>query len=160
MDILFAFIGAGSGGSFIAIGAAANARLRQTLHSPIGAAAINFIVGFTTIALLIITGVFSPENLVKLANVPLWAFAGGLLGAIYVTLNTIVMPRLGLTTTTLAVVCSQMILSLVIDQLGWFGIIPQPMNPSKVVAIGLLLLAIALTQLDNHPRQIKPSNFQ
>ncbi|MBD2353136.1 DMT family transporter [Tolypothrix sp. FACHB-123] len=148
MDILFALIGAGSGGSFVAIGAAANARLRQTLHSPIAAAAINFIVGFTTITVMIITGIFSTQNLDRLVSVPWWAFLGGLLGAIFVTLNTIVIPRLGLTTTTLAVVCSQMILSLVIDQFGWFAIAPHPVNPYRVVAIGLLLVAVTLTQLD------------
>lgn len=150
MDILLAILGAGSGGSFVAIGAAANARLKQTLHSPLAAAAINFVVGFSTLTLLIVLGVFKLDNLDRLSSVPWWAFLGGLLGATFVTLNTLTIPKLGLTTTTLAVVCSQMIMSLVIDQFGWFGITPHPINISRVVAICLLLGAIALTQLDSH----------
>jgi bacterial/archaeal transporter family-2 protein len=41
-----------------------------------------------------------------------------------------------------------MLLSLVIDQWGWFGLVPHPISGARVVAIGLLLGAIALTQLD------------
>lgn len=148
MDMLIALIGAGSGGSFLAVGSAANARLRKTLQSAIAAATINFMVGSGLLTLLIMLGVFSPQNLDRLVSVPWWAFLGGLLGAAFVTLNTLVVPQLGLTTTTLAVVCSQMIMSLVVDQWGWFGITPHPISPSRVVAIGLLFFAIALTQLD------------
>ena len=149
MDILLAIAGAALAGSFLAIGAAANARLKQTLHSPIGAAAMNFLVGFSVLALLIGLGILKTPNLVeKVGNVPWWAFSGGLLGAIFVSLNTLIVPKLGLTTTTLAVVCSQMILSLVIDQQGWFGVPLHPLNPSRMFAIALLIVAIPLIQLD------------
>lgn len=68
------------------------------------------------------------------------------------TLNTIIIPKLGLTTTALAVVCSQMSGSLLIDQWGWFGVTPHPINASRIVAIVLLLIAVALTQLDRSDR--------
>ncbi|MBE9225319.1 DMT family transporter [Phormidium sp. LEGE 05292] len=147
MNILLAILGTGLAGSFLALGAAANAQLKQTLHSPLAAATINFIVGFSVLTLLMVLGVFKSDNLDKLSSVPWWAFLGGLLGAIFVTLQTLIVPKLGLTTTTLAVVCSQMIVSLSIDQFGWFGITPHPLNTSRIVAICLLLGAIALTQL-------------
>jgi transporter family-2 protein len=38
--------------------------------------------------------------------------------------------------------------SLAIDQFGWFGIAPHSLSISRVFAIVLLLIAIALTQLD------------
>ena len=153
MTLLFALLGAGSGGIFLTIGAAANARLRQTLHSSIAAAAINFVAGFVTLALLMIVQVFPTPSFARLLTVPWWAFLGGFLGAVFVTVNTLVVPKLGLTITTLAVVCSQMIFSLMIDQLGWFSMITRPVNTSRIVAIGLLIMAIALTQLDrdSHP---------
>ncbi|BAY08718.1 DMT family transporter [Calothrix sp. NIES-2098] len=153
MNMLLALLGAGSGGVLIAIGAAANARLRQTLNSAIAAAAINFIAGFTTLALLMILQVLPIPPLDRLLAVPWWAFLGGFLGAAFVTLSTLVVPKLGLTTTTLSVVCSQMILSVVIDRLGWFSIAPRPITASRIIAIGLLVLAIALTQLDRNPNR-------
>jgi transporter family-2 protein len=137
----------------IAIGAAANARLRQTLHSSIAAAAINFIVGFITLALLMMLQVLPLSPLDRLLVVPWWAFLGGFLGAVFVTLNTLVVPQLGLTTTTIAVVCSQMLLSLVIDQLGWFSMAPRSISASRMIAIGLLIVAVTLTQLDRNSHQ-------
>lgn len=157
MEILLAILGAGSGGSFIAIGSAANARLRQTLHSPIAAATVNFFVGFSTLTLLMVLGIFKLPSLDRLANVPGWAFWGGLLGATFVTLSTLTVSQLGLTTSTLAVVCSQMMMSLVVDRFGWFGITPHPMSPLRVLAIGLLVVAIALTQLDSASRRSSQS---
>ncbi|GBO54555.1 integral membrane protein [Pseudanabaena sp. lw0831] len=148
MDMLIALIGAGSGGSFLAIGATANTRLRKALQSSIGAATINFIVGSLTLTLLILLGTFGSQSLDRLTQVPWWAFLSGLLGAVYVTLNTIIIPKLGLTTAALAVVCSQMTGSLLIDQWGWFGVTPHPISPSRIVAIVLLLIAVALTQFD------------
>ncbi|HEY9889316.1 MAG TPA: DMT family transporter [Candidatus Obscuribacterales bacterium] len=148
MEILLAILGAGSGGGFLAVGSAANARLKAVFHSPIAAAAVNFGVGFGLLTLLIALGLFPPPAWANLAVTPWWAFVGGLLGAIFVSLNTLIIPKLGLTTTTLTVVCSQMTMSLVVDQFGWFGVPTHALNPARVVAIGLLLVAIALTQLD------------
>jgi transporter family-2 protein len=156
MDTLIALIGASSGGSFLAIGAAANARLRTTLQSAIAAATINFMVGSLTLTLLILLEIFGTQHLDRLTQVPWWAFLSGLLGAVYVTLNTIIIPKLGLTTTALTVVCSQMIGSLLIDQWGWFGVTPHPISPSRIVAIALLLIAVALTQFDRDHRRNTP----
>lgn len=148
MDILFAIVGAGSAGSFLAIGSAANARLRKTLHSPIAAAAVNFLVGFSVLTGLMTLGLFQSPNVQQFSTVPWWAFLGGILGAAFVSLNTLTVPNLGLTATTLAVVCSQMIMSLVVDQFGWFGVPAHPLSVSRLFAIILLIVAIALTQLD------------
>ena len=150
MDILLAMVGAGSAGSFLAIGSAANARLKQTLHSAIAAAAINFLVGFSILTLLIASGLFKSPNLQQFVNVPWWAFLGGLLGATFVSLSTLTVPTLGLTTATLAVVCSQMLMSVLVDQFGWFGVPAHSLNLSRLFAIALLMVAIALTQLDRH----------
>lgn len=154
MEILIVLLTASSAGGFLSIGAAANARLRRSLRSPVAAATVNFMVGFGTLTLLLVLGVLGPVDLSRLAQVPWWAFLGGLLGAVFVTLNTLVVPQLGLTTTTLAVVCSQMTMSLLVDQWGWFGLTPQPISASRAIAIVLLLVAVALTQLD---RPTKPA---
>lgn len=148
MEILIVLLTASSAGGFLSIGAAANARLRRSLRSPVAAATVNFMVGFSTLTLLLVLGVLGSVDLSRLALVPWWAFLGGLLGAVFVTLNTLVVPQLGLTTTTLAVVCSQMTMSLLVNQWGWFGLTPHPINASRAIAIVLLLVAVALTQLD------------
>ncbi len=56
----------------------------------------------------------------------------------YVTLITLVIPRLGLTATTMAVVFSQLIGSLLIDHWGWLAVL-------------LLLFAVALRRSNAIP---------
>ncbi len=148
--MLLAMLGAGSAGLFLAVGSAANARLRQALHSAIAAAAINFLTGFSFLTFFVLLGLFPAPQLAQFLTVPWWAFAGGLCGAIFVSLSTVTVPKLGLTTNTLVVVCGQMTLSLVIDQLGWLGVTVHPLSPLRVLAIPMLIAAIALTQFD-HP---------
>lgn len=154
MELLLAVFGAGTGGALVAIGTAANARLRQSLRSAIAAALINFTVGFLSSAALIAVSRMSLPAIAQFATVPGWAWGGGVLGAVFVTLSTLVVPQLGLTTSTLAVVCSQMVMALVIDQLGWLGNSPQPISLARVVAIACLILAVALTQLDRAARPL------
>lgn len=148
MEILLALLGAGSAGSLATIGVAANARLRKTLGSPIATTIVNFVVGFTVLTLLIALRIVPIPDSVNLTAVPWWAFSGGIIGAVFVSLNTIIVPRLGLTVTTLVIVLSQMSMSLLIDTWGWLGVMPQPLSRARIVAIGLLLIAIVLTQID------------
>lgn len=148
MDIFLALLGSGSAGSFLSIGAAANARLMTALRSPIAAATINFLVGFTVLTLVLIFAI-KPDNLTLFWVTPWWAFLGGLLGAIFVTINTLIISQLGLTTTIIVVVFSQMLMSVVIDQLGWFSDGSHPLNLSKIWGIVLLILAITLIQADS-----------
>jgi bacterial/archaeal transporter family-2 protein len=154
MEIFLALLGAGSAGGFSTIGTAVNARLKTILHSPIAAATINFVVGFCILTLLLALGIFKPYKLDLFSITPWWAFLGGLLGAIFVTLSTLIVPKLGLTTTTLVVVFSQIFMSLVIDQLGWFGAIKYPITTPKILGIATLIVAIVINQLDiNYPHK-------
>lgn len=148
MVIFLALLGSSSAGGFLAISAAVNTQLMKTLRSAIAAAAINFIVGFSVLTLLLVLGILPPYKLELIFSTPWWAFLGGLLGAIFVSLNTLIIPQLGLTTNTIIIVFSQMTISLLIDKLGWFAANQYPITTSKLIGIGLLLLAIVITQLD------------
>ena len=148
MEILLAIAGAGSAGGLLAYGSAANVRLMQVIRSAIGAATVNFTIGFTTLALLMVLGVIGPLSLNQLSQALWWAFFGGALGANYVTLNTLSIPKLGLTNTTMAVAFGQMLMSLIIDQLGLFGVMSHIASAPRLLGTGLLLAAVILTQLD------------
>ncbi|MBD2472450.1 DMT family transporter [Nostoc sp. FACHB-145] len=148
MEILLTIAGAGSAGGLLAYGSAANVRLMQVIRSAIGAATVNFTIGFTTLALLMVLGVIGPLSLNQLSQAPWWAFFGGALGATYVTLNTLSIPKLGLTNTTMAVAFGQMLMSLIIDQFGLFGVMSHIVSAPRLLGTGLLLAAVILTQLD------------
>jgi transporter family-2 protein len=137
-----------SGGSLLSLGGAANARLGGSLRSAVAAATVNFLVGTAVLSLLLALGGFRADPLARLGGVPPWALGGGMLGAAYVTLITLVIPRLGLTATTMTVVFSQLIGSLLIDHWGWLGVPQHPIGPGRWLAVLLLLVAVALRRSD------------
>jgi transporter family-2 protein len=144
MNLFVAIVSAVSGGALLSVGGAANARLSGFLGSAVAASTINFVVGAATLLLLLAVGGFEAVPLGRFAAAPPWALAGGMLGALYVTLLAQVIPRLGLTTTTMTVVFSQLIVSLLIDHGGWLGVVPRLSAPGRWLAVLLLLLAVAL----------------
>ncbi|MGB5240934.1 MAG: DMT family transporter [Prochlorococcaceae cyanobacterium] len=151
MSLVSAVLCAVSAGSLLSMGGAANARLAGSLRSAVAASTINFLVGAATLSLLLALGDFDPVPIDRFAGIPPWAFCGGMLGALYVTLVTLVIPRLGLTTTTMTVVFSQLIGSLLIDHWGWLGVPQRPNGPGRWLAVLLLLLAMALRRSDSTP---------
>ncbi len=144
MNLLSALLCAFSAGGLLSVGGAANARLAGSLRSAAAAATINFLVGAMALSLLVSLGGVRADPIERLAGVPPWALCGGMLGALYVTLSTLVIPRLGLTATTMTVVFSQLIGSLMIDHWGWLGVAQRPNGPGRWLAVLLLLLAVAL----------------
>lgn len=64
-----------------------------------------------------------PANLAEeMAKAPWWAWTGGVLGAIFVLINILAIPKLGAGTTTAIIVCSQLVFSCIIDNFHLFGI--------------------------------------
>ncbi|MFC4769321.1 DMT family transporter [Effusibacillus consociatus] len=123
------------------------------LQSPINAALskkvgiyesamISFSMGTTV--LMVIVAFFGKGNLREVVNVPWWQFMGGLLGAIFVTTIIVGVPKVGVTTVMVAVLAGQLSTGLLIDQFGWFGVAPRPIDWQKVAGVVLLFVAILL----------------
>ena len=80
---------------------------------------ISFSIG--TLALLFILLFFGSGNISALSTVPKWQLTGGLLGAFYVVVQVIVVPKIGVSASLMAVIAGQIILGAVIDHYGFFG---------------------------------------
>ena len=73
-------------------------------------------------------------------HVPLWAWFGGLFGAFYVAISTIVAAELGAASLLALALAGQLAMALVVDHFGWLGL---PENPVTWVRLsGVVLLAI------------------
>ena len=91
------------GGAAIAVQAPINAGLARGIGSAAGAAAVSFGVGFVALGLLtVVTG--GAGGFAKLAGVPVWQLAGGLLGAYYVWSVITGIPTLGVVTAIAAMI--------------------------------------------------------
>lgn len=130
----------------LAVQAAMNARMGAALASPIGGALVNFIVGLILLAVLLGSGLFGRLRIAGLGDAPWWAYLGGGIGAIFVTISVIAVPRVGAAVTFAAVIAGQLIGALLLDSLGWLEVTQVPLNPWRFLGAVLLLAGVVLIQ--------------
>ncbi len=140
---LFVFVA----GALTTVEAGANAQLTKSLHQP-WLAGVTF-GAITFLCLLIITlvaGAPLPSR-AMLAATPWWAWTGGVIGALYAMSMVVFPERLGSATFTGITVTAAILLSLLLDHLGWVGFERHPAGLGRLVGAafmvgGLLLIAI------------------
>jgi transporter family-2 protein len=121
-----------------------NAQLRKILDSANLAALISFLVGTTTLVLLVlITRTPLPERAV-FGGVPWWAWFGGILGAFYVASTTVVAMELGATTLLALALLGQLAGALVVDHYGWLGLPVNPLTGTRIAGVALLGMGVWL----------------
>lgn len=122
-------------GILIAVARLLNGRL-ATHRGAFYSSWVNHIGGFLFLSLLLL---FSQGFYAPLSSIPWYLYFGGVIGGLYVGLNSFVTPRLGATLATLLVIAGQLILSVVVDIV--LGNIRLSINwPSAQLVVGCLML--------------------
>jgi bacterial/archaeal transporter family-2 protein len=129
------------GGMAVAVQPSINGRLAQRV-GVLESSCISFTVG--TIALLILVLVAGRGSLRAVGDVRWWELSGGLLGAFFVTLTIVVVPRIGTAASMAAIIASQLITGLILDHYGLFGFRSVPFDARRSVGTFLLLAGAAL----------------
>jgi transporter family-2 protein len=130
-------------GAFLPLQAGINGLLRQQVGSPVAAALISFAVG-TLCLLAVLLASRQSLPLPTAQNFgPVWLL-GGALGAAYVCLIVVLMPRLGAALTFGLVVAGQMTLALVLDHQGWLGNARHLVNAPRLLGMAAIVLGVVL----------------
>jgi len=132
-------------GAATALQAPINARMMTAVGSPVNAAFMSFLVGTVALGLLALSLQARPDMTAARA-LPVWAWFGGLCGAIFVVAATWGVPRLGVATTITLMVAGQLILSLALDHFGAFGVPQQPLNLTRVAGVALVVGGVLLVR--------------
>lgn len=137
-------------GAMPPIQTAVNSALRHEVDSFFFASLISFIIG--TAALLMLSLIIAKHiSFVTydktIGKIKPWHFIGGILGALYVTTNIILMPHLGATLTLMTVIFGQMVMGLLIDHLGLLGIHKNKVDARRVIGVIMILSGIILLQI-------------
>ncbi|KAA3644770.1 MAG: DMT family transporter [Chloroflexi bacterium] len=106
--ILLAFLN----GFLIVTTRVVNAKLGLHL-SGTGASFWNHFIGFLFLALMM--PLFSGGATIDIVEIPFYLFLGGIIGAGYVAINNLVIPKVGATKTTVLVIAGQIVLGTIID---------------------------------------------
>lgn len=121
-----------------------NSQLRRVLDNANLAALVSFLVGtLGLVALLVATRTPLPGR-EALGAVPVWAWFGGLLGAVYVASSTIVATELGATTLLALALLGQLAGALVVDHYGWLGLPVNPLTGTRIAGVALLGIGVWL----------------
>lgn len=132
-------------GAMLPVQAALNARLARASGGPVVAALASFAIGTLTL-LLIATGLgLRLGGLVEAARTqPPMVWLGGIIGALYVASVTLLTPRLGVALTFGLLIAGQLLLSMLLDHFGFFGLPVQRISLGRVAGILLLLTGVIL----------------
>ena len=121
-----------------------NSRLRTVLQSSNTAALVSFMVGTVAlISLMLATRAPLPDR-DTLASVPVWAWFGGLMGAFYVAISTVVASTLGATALLGLALLGQLAMALAADHLGWMGLPVHPITLTRLAGVALLGVGVWL----------------
>jgi Uncharacterized protein conserved in bacteria len=119
---------------------AINSRLRYYVNNPFFASMISFLVGTIFLAILTLGSghsLFVDQQ--TITGNPWWIWLGGPLGAFLLTMNILLFPKLGSVQATLLPIVGQVVMSLLIDQFGFFQ-----STVHRVSGLGLLGLVLVL----------------
>jgi bacterial/archaeal transporter family-2 protein len=120
-----------------------NTELRSATMSVVWAAFIQFVVGLTALAAAAVV-LKEPLPLSNLSRAPWWIYAGGLIGASYILLSILLLPRLGAALLFVSIVAGQLAGSLVIDHYGWLGAAVHRLSPARIAGAALVAIGVTL----------------
>jgi transporter family-2 protein len=134
------------GGALLPIQAGINGHLRASLVNPWSTTTVSIVVSLVTVVLLsILTRAQIPSASI-LAQIPWWAWSGGIFGAVYVCIALAMAQRLGAAALMASLVAGQMICSLLLDHLGIAGFSQHSISIGRVGGALLLFAGVLLMQ--------------
>ncbi|WP_050765912.1 DMT family transporter [Synechococcus sp. PCC 7335] len=134
------------GGAGLAVQSTWNARLRLSTGSPVLTTIVSLIVSLASLLLLWLSGTTARGSLPAFSSVPLWSWLGGIFAAYYLVSSLVAIPRIGVASVFSLVIAGQVIMSLVLDTTGAFGVTQISLSPLRILGTLLLLAGAILIQ--------------
>lgn len=142
---VFAILAVIIAGGATALQAPTNARLASAVASPVNAAFVSFAVGTVALAILA-AALHTRPDMQAVGRLPVWAWVGGLYGAVFVVAAAWAVPRLGAAMTITLMVAGQLLISLAIDHFGAMGVPRAPVNLGRLAGVALVLGGVILVR--------------
>lgn len=134
-----------TGGALLALQAPTNAMLARSVGSPVNAALVSFLVGTAVLAVAAVLLRVRPD-LAATKALPWYAWLGGAYGAFLVAAIAYAAPRIGVASALTLTIASQLVVALLLDKFGAFGLPRLPITPVKVAGVLLVAVGVVLVR--------------
>lgn len=131
-------------GAMMPTQAGTNNKMATVVGSPILAALISFAVGTVALFAYALLSGETLASLVEAKNAPPVAWIGGFLGAFFVAVAVILVPRIGVAMTFSLIIAGQMIVTLIIDHFGLLGVPVKEVSLARLGGIMLITVGVIL----------------
>ncbi len=131
-------------GALLPLQVAMNMQLRAWFRDPVVAALPNFVVGTVLLVAYLLLARSRLPSAASLADVPIWAWLGGIIGASYVIASLYLGPKIGATLLLALMLAGQMAMSLAVDHFGLLGFPQHPINLPRLAGVVMLVAGAVL----------------
>ena len=117
-----------------------NSQLKVAINNPWLASFISFVVGTVFLGVIIAATRQTIPSAAELANIPLYKYTGGVLGAFIVTGVIFSVQKIGSANSFVLLIGGQMLVALIYDHFGLFGLPQSSFSVTKLLGVLLLVL--------------------
>lgn len=134
-------------GGLLPLQACINARLRGPLGGAFPAALVSFSAGLAALVTMCLATRIPWPSIEAARQIPWWAWVGGgLCGAVFVSANVVLTPKLGVTTSLVAALAGQLAVSVAFDHFGVLGLAVRPATLWRLAGLGMILAGVWLVR--------------
>jgi transporter family-2 protein len=144
LSVLWLYVIIAVGGALQAWGPPMNGALRNSLANPWLASFVSFVPAAAFFGCFWLCQPRPLPTADGLAAMPWWAPLGGLVGAFAVVAGLLFVDRVGAGIYAGLTITANILMSLAIDQFGWFGLPVLPLSTARIVGAALMVCGIAL----------------
>ncbi len=130
-------------GGLIPLQSAINSRLANRLGAILPASGISFAVGTAGLGLAVLVTGTSVPWLETATTQPWWIWLGGVCGLVFLTMNIVLLPRIGASATVVLPLVGQVLGGLVVDVTGAFGMVERPVTVLRALGAVLVVAGAA-----------------
>lgn len=141
---LFLYFLALGGGVSVVTQQVLNGNLRTALNSPAWAGLVSYAVGLITMVVTVIVLGERIPSWKTIADVPWYAWSGGVFGGVFILLVILLLPSLGAATLFALVISGQVLAAVTLDHFGAFGLTPHPIGAARLAGAVLLIAGVVL----------------
>lgn len=136
-----------SAGVIVPLAVALNTMLAKTFKNPIFASLAVMLVATLFMAVVLIATMSPTPSADTIKSTPWYYWVGGILIAIYMVLMMFNVPKVGVGVSTSLVVAGQLMMGLLLDHLGAFGLPQASFSLGRFIGVTIIILGVMLLKI-------------